>query len=425
LNCFITRTADVALEQARQADVELQQGKPRGDLHGIPLALKDLYETRGIRTTAGSTFYREHVPTDNAHTVARLYQSGGVLLGKLNMHEIALGVTNVNPHYGACRNPWDLARSSGGSSGGSAAALAAGMCMGSLGTDTGGSIRIPASLCGVVGLKPTSGRVSLRGVIPLSWNLDHAGPLARCVRDVALLLQAIAGYDPYDPYSVDMPVPDYLAELEAGVRGWRIAVADDEFFRAKTDPQIWRGIEEAAETFSHLGAKVERLEVPHAYDAAAANRQMTTSDAAAVHQERMAQNIDGFGEDIRLRLESGAAVTSTQYSQARHLQTILRRRFAEFFKNYDILLTPTTPVAAPIIVIGPDAIEKAHLLTRFTSPFNLVGLPALSIPCGFTAEGLPFGLQIVSRFWGEAALLRAAYAYEQEAGWHLRWPALS
>jgi aspartyl-tRNA(Asn)/glutamyl-tRNA(Gln) amidotransferase subunit A len=425
LTCFITQTPDMALEQARQADVELQQGKWRGALHGIPLAIKDLYETRGIRTTAGSTFFREHIPTQDAHAVVKLYQSGAVLLGKLNMHEIALGVTNVNPHYGACRNPWHPTRSSGGSSGGSAAALASGICMGSLGTDTGGSIRIPASLCGVVGLKPTTGRVSLRGVIPLSWNLDHAGPLARSVRDVAVLLQAIAGYDPDDPYSLDMPVPDYQAELGDGVRGWRIALADDEFFRAKTEPQIWRGMEEAAEVFANLGAKVERIEVPHAYDAAVANGQMTTSDAAAFHQERMAQNMDGFGEDIRLRLESGAAVTSTQYSQARHLQTILRHRFAGFFMNYDILLTPATPVAAPIIVPGPDAIEKARLLTRYTSPFNLLGLPALSIPCGFTDEGLPFGLQIVSRMWGEAAVLRAAHAYEQATGWHRKRPALS
>lgn len=425
LNCYITRTADLALEQARQADVELQQGARRSELHGIPLALKDLYETRGIRTTAGSKFYREHIPLQDATTVQKLYQSGAVLLGKLNMHEIALGVTNVNPHYGACHNPWDLARSTGGSSGGSAAALAAGLCMGSLGTDTGGSIRIPASLCGVVGLKPTTGRVSLGGVIPLSWNLDHAGPLARRVRDAALLLQAIAGYDPGDPYSVDMPVPDYLAGLGEGVRGWRVALAIDEFFIAKTDPQIWSGIEEAARMFTRLGAKVERVQTPQAYEAALANGLMTTSDAAAFHHERMAQQIDDFGEDIRLRLESGAAVTSTEYSQARHLQTTLRRRYAEFFEAYDILLTPATPVAAPTIVLGPDAIEQARLLTRFTSPFNLIGLPALSLPCGITTSGLPFGLQIVSRMWEEAAVLQAAYAYEQETDWHLKWPVSS
>jgi aspartyl-tRNA(Asn)/glutamyl-tRNA(Gln) amidotransferase subunit A len=297
--------------------------------------------------------------------------------------------------------------------------------MGSLGTDTGGSIRIPASLCGVVGLKPTTGRVSLRGVIPLSWNLDHAGPLARSVRDAALLLQAIAGYDAHDPYCVDIPVPDYLAGLGNGVRGWRVALATGDFFTAKTDPHIWRGIEEAAETFSRLGAIVERVEAPQAYEAAVANRVMTTADAAAFYHERMAQRIQDFGEDVRLRLESGAAVTSTEYIQVRHLQTVLRRRYIEFFQAYDILLTPTTPVVAPIIVFGPDAIEQARLLTRFTSPFNLVGLPALSLPCGFTPDGLPFGLQIVSRAWGEEAVLQAAFAYEQETEWNLQWPELS
>ena len=424
LNCFITLTADLARGQARRAESEIQKGRRRGDLHGIPLALKDLFETRHIPTTAGSLFFRDYLPEQDAVTVQRLEQAGAILLGKLNMHEIALGVTNVNPRYGAARNPWERTRSTGGSSGGSAAAVSAGMCMGSLGTDTGGSIRIPASLCGVVGLKPTFGRVSLRGVIPLSWNLDHAGPLARSVRDATLLLQAIAGYDALDPYSVDKPVPDYLVGLAGGVRGWRVALATDEFFTEKTDPHVWRGVEEAAQVFNQLGAVVERVEVPQAYAAAAANRIMTTSDGAAFHHERMAQRIGDFGEDIRLRLESGAAVTSTEYSQARHLQTELRRRYAEFFESFDILLTPTTPVAAPVIVLGPDAIEQARLLTRFTSPFNLVGLPALSLSCGFTPDGLPFGLQIVSRHWGEATVLQAAFAYEQETAWRQQWPAI-
>ena len=300
-----------------------------------------------------------------------LEQAGAILLGKLNMHEIALGVTNVNPHYGAARNPWERTRSTGGSSGGSAAAVRAGMCMGSLGTDTGGSIRIPASLCGVVGLKPTYGRVSLRGVIPLSRNLDHAGPLARSVRDTALLLQAIAGYDALDPYSVDTPVPDYLVGLDGGVRGWRVALAADDFFTEKTDAHNWNAVEEAAQVFKHLGARVERVEVPQAYAAAAANGLMTTSDGAAFHHERMAQRMGDFGEDIRLRLESGAAVTSTEYSQARHLQAELRRRYAEFLSRYDILLTPATPVAAPLIVLGP----ACHRAGAAADPLHLALQP--------------------------------------------------
>ncbi|HEX9029097.1 MAG TPA: amidase, partial [Anaerolineales bacterium] len=230
VNSYITITADQALEQARQAEVEIQRGQDRGPLHGIPLALKDLYETRGVRTTAGSRFFADYVPEADAATVQKLHEAGAVLLGKLNMHEIALGVTNNNPHYGPCRNPWALDRSPGGSSGGSGAALAAGLCLGSLGSDTGGSIRIPASLCGVVGLKPTTGRISGRGLIPLSRNLDHPGPMGRCVRDAALLLETLAGYDPADPYSVNIPVSDYMQTLEGGLKGMRVALASDEFF---------------------------------------------------------------------------------------------------------------------------------------------------------------------------------------------------
>ncbi|RPI22167.1 MAG: amidase, partial [Chloroflexota bacterium] len=223
LNCYITLTAESALDRARQAEAEIQRGKYLGPLHGVPVALKDLFETQGVRTTAGSKFFSEYVPEEDAAVVSRLRAGGAILLGKLNMHEIALGVTNENPHFGTCRNPWNREHLTGGSSGGSAAALSAEMCMGSLGSDTGGSIRIPASLCGVVGLKPTHGRASLRGVIPLSWNLDHAGPMGRCVRDVAYLLQAIAGYDPLDPASADWPVDDYLSLLDRGVRGWKAA----------------------------------------------------------------------------------------------------------------------------------------------------------------------------------------------------------
>lgn len=424
LNCFITRTPEVALEMAQQAEREIQAGGWKGSLHGIPLAFKDLFETRGIRTTAGSKFFADYLPPEDAHVVHRLYQAGAVLLGKLNMHEIALGVTTVNPHYGACRNPWDTERSTGGSSGGSAAALAAGLCMGSLGTDTGGSIRIPASLCSVVGLKPTNGRVSLRGVIPLSWNLDHVGPMARCVRDVALLLQAIAGYDAQDAYSAPAPVPDYLADLEGGVRGWRVALAMDEYVLAETDREIQNGIREAAEVFRQLGAQVENIELPQALEAARANRLMTTSDAAAFHRQRLTEAPQDFGEDVLLRLQSGAAFSSTEYSLARHLQSLLRRQYDELLSAFDVLLTPTTPLAAPVIRLGTDAIEQARQLTRFTSPFNLTGLPALSLPCGFTSKGLPYGMQIVARSWGEAIVLRAGYAYEQATEWHLRKPEL-
>lgn len=422
LNCFITQTPQAALERARDAELEIQSGEYRGPLHGIPFALKDLFETHGIRTTAGSLFYTDWIPEDDGAVVQRLNSAGMVNLGKLNMHEIALGVTNNNPHFGACHNPWKLDCTPGGSSGGSGAALAAGMCMGALGSDTGGSIRIPASLCGVVGLKPTFGRVSLRGVVPLSWNLDHPGPMARRVSDLAVILQIIAGYDPEDPASLDVPVPDYLAQLEGSVRGWRVALAEDSFF-SKADPEVREAVRAAADVFAGLGAQVSQVEFPGAHEAAKANGLMVTSDAAAFHHERLQTQREKFGVDVRQRLETGAAFSSGEYILARRTQAILRRQFERFFDDFDLLLTATTPIAAPPLE-GPDAVEQAGRLTRFSSPFNLTGLPAISLPCGYTGHGLPIGLQIITRPLGEAALLRAANAYEGATEWHLRKPNL-
>lgn len=427
LNSFITVTAESALHRAKQAEDELQKGetldgKPLGPLHGIPIALKDLYETRGTRTTAGSRFFADYIPETNAVAVERLNAAGAISLGKTNMHEIALGLTNVNPHFGACRNPWALERVPGGSSGGSAAALAAGLCLGALGSDTGGSIRVPAALCGVVGLKPTYGRVSLRGLIPLSWNLDHAGPMARGVLDVALLLKVIAGYDPGDPYSIDLPVDDYLTHIKDGVQGWRVAQAQDAYLD-RTDLEISKAVQKAGEVFAGLGAQVTPTALPGLYQAAQANGLMVVSDAAVFHRQRLESQPEDFGSDVRQRLGSGAALPLVDYILARRTQTLARWEFAQFFQRFDILLMPTTAVPAPMIE-GPDAIEQARLLTRYTAPFNLTGLPALSLPCGFTAAGLPIGLQMIAAPWKEALLLRAAYAYEQATVWHKRGPAL-
>jgi aspartyl-tRNA(Asn)/glutamyl-tRNA(Gln) amidotransferase subunit A len=420
LNSFITITPELALQQARQAEMEMQQGIYKGRLHGIPLALKDLYETEGIRTTAGSTFFADYIPEVDAFTVQKLKEAGAVILGKLNMHEIALGVTNENLHYGDCCNPWDLTCISGGSSGGNAAALAAGLCMGALGSDTGGSIRIPASLCGVVGLKPTYGRVSLRGVIPLSWNLDHAGPMARSVQDIAILLQAIAGYDPQDAWSVNMPVEDYLPPEGQDLTDWRIALASDNYF---TDAEIVNrevqiAVNAAAQVFESLGAIVEQVSFSNAWEATMANGLMTPSDAAAFHHQRLAENPQGFGSDVLKRLQTGAAYTSTEYSLARRMQTILRCQFNEFFDEYDLLITPTTPITAPIRG-SADAVERARLLTRFTAPFNLTGLPALSLPCGWSSEKMPIGLQLVGKAWSEAKVLLAGMLYENRRGFQI------
>jgi aspartyl-tRNA(Asn)/glutamyl-tRNA(Gln) amidotransferase subunit A len=427
VNAFITVTADTARLQAKKTEALLIQGrrpggKPPHPLCGIPIALKDLYETRGIRTTAGSRFFTDYVPQADAFTVEKLLTAGAVLLGKLNMHEIALGLTSVNPHFGAVKNPWALDRIAGGSSGGSAAALAAGLCMGSLGSDTGGSIRVPASLCGCVGLKPTFGRVSVRGVIPLSWNLDHAGPMARRVEDVALLLQTIAGYDPEDAYCIDKPVDDYISQIGEGIKGWRIALASDDYFSERTQPDIRRAVNEAAAVFAKLGATCEAVDFSGMREAAAANGLMIVSDAALFHEERLRSGPEDFGQDVRQRLQMGAAMPSRDYIKARHTQALFRHELIRFFSDYDLLLTPTTAVAAPPI-IGPDALDQALLLTRFTAPFNLTGLPALSVPCGFTTDGLPMGLQICGPPWSEAKILRAAFTYERDAGRHQEKPS--
>jgi len=425
LNAFITVTAEQALEQARRAEAEAwrgeaQDGRALGAIHGVPLALKDLFETRGVRTTAGSKFFAENVPEADAVVVQKLSQAGAIWLGKTNLHEIALGLTNVNPHYGPTHNPWDLARVPGGSSGGSAAAVAARLCPAALGTDTGGSIRVPAALCGVAGLKPTFGRVSLSGVMPLSWNLDHAGPIARQVHDLALLLQIMAGYDPLDPYSQNVPVEDYLGQLEAGVRGWRIALAQGQYFR-KTTPAVGSRVEAAAGVFEQLGAQVEPAEVPSIYEAAFANGRMVIADAAALHAERLQARPEDFGADVRQRLQNGAALSVMDYIQARRTQSVARRAFERFFERFDVLLLPTTPITAPPIE-GENALELAGLLTRYTAPFNLTGFPALSLPCGLAEDGLPVGLQLVAPPWSEARLLRAGAAFEQATRWHLEAP---
>jgi len=414
VNAFITVTADAAVEEARTAELELARGESRGSLAGVPIAVKDLFDTAGVRTTAGSKFFSDRVPERDATVVQKLRTAGAVLLGKLNMHEWALGVTNDNPHYGACHNPWALDCITGGSSGGSAAALAAGMCFGALGSDTGGSIRIPAALCGVVGLKPTYGRVSLRGAVPLSWSLDHAGPMGRSVSDVALLLQAIAGPDRADPGSADVATVDYTAGLEDGISGWRIGVIGDESL-GDIEPDMRAAVRSAVNALASAGAQIEALAVPELVEAARLNGLMTTADAATFHRERMEDAPQDFGHDVLARLRRGAAYGATDYAAARRQQAILRRTFASWFVQhdgaFDAVVLPTTPCAAPRIG-GLDAVATAALLTRLTAPFNFTGLPAMSVPCGLTPQGLPVGLQIVGAPWAERRVLRVGRAYE-------------
>ena len=392
-------------------------------LNGIPIAVKDLFNTAGVRTTAGSKFFADHIPETDAFVVGKLKDAGALILGKTNTHEIALGVTGNNPHYGTACNPWDTTRIPGGSSSGSAIAVSTGMALGALGTDTGGSIRIPASLCGIVGFKPTYGRVSLRGVFPLSWNLDHVGPLTKTVEDAALLLQVISVYDPLDPASIKMLVGDYLGHLMDDMTGRKIALGMGEYIES-AEPEVLDAVREAAKVFASFGCNVQEVDVNWMREAALANKTMTQADGAAVHRQRVQEHPDWFGEDIRRRLEDGANTTSTEYILARRTQAEVRKKCEQFFEQYDLLLTPTTPVPAPAIA-GNDAVEQAGRLTRFTAPFNLTGLPALSVPCGFTKDGLPIGLQIVSRAWAEAKVLNAGNAFERVTGWHTNRPQLA
>ena len=391
-------------------------------LRGIPIAVKDIINTAGVRTTVGSKFFMEHIPEEDAFVVEKIKQAGASLIGKTNTHEIALGVTGDNPHFGTARNPWNRERIPGGSSSGSAIAVATGMALGALGSDTGGSIRIPASLCGVVGFKPTYGRVSTRGVFPLSWNLDHVGPITSCVRDAALMLQVISVYDPIDPASIKMMAGDYFGHLVDDVQGRKIALGTGHYVEA-SDPEVLSAVREATKVLEALGCKVQEVNVDWIRDAALANKTMTQSDGAAVHRDRLQEHPEMFGEDVRRRLQDGAKTTSTEYSLARRTQTEMRKRCETFFEACDFLVLPATPIAAPTIA-GHDAVEQAGRLTRFTAPFNLTGLPAISLPCGFTSEGLPIGLQIVSRAWTDAKVLNLAYAYEQSTEWHKRRPLI-
>jgi aspartyl-tRNA(Asn)/glutamyl-tRNA(Gln) amidotransferase subunit A len=420
LVAFISKTFDRALADAARADSELAAGADRGVLHGIPVALKDLYDVKGDVTTAGSKIFADNVATADSAVASRLRTGGAVLLGKTNLHEWAFGVTNQNPHFGSAKNPWDRTRIPGGSSGGTAIAVATGMCFLSPGSDTGGSIRIPAALCGIAGLKPTYGRVSLRGVVPLSWSLDHAGPLARSVRDLAIGLQHLAGWDAGDPVAAPVNVEDYVTRLENGITGVHVIVPADYFFD-DIDPEIEQAVREAAQTLAGLGAILSERSLPRTAELRETQRAILSVDAATFHRDRLAERADDFGADVLQRLRAGQQISGIETARARRNQVEIRREWIDLLGDDGLILTPTTPIAAPPRD-GQDAIAAVARLTTNTSPFNLTGLPALSIPCGFTREGLPIGLQLAAAPWREALLLRAARAYEAATKWHERHP---
>jgi aspartyl-tRNA(Asn)/glutamyl-tRNA(Gln) amidotransferase subunit A len=424
LHSFITVTADLALEQARKAEQELRAGTDKGPLHGIPIALKDLYATKGIRTTCHSAVLQDWVPDRDATTVTKLREAGMVLLGKLGMHEFAFGGPSVDAPFPAVRNPWNMAHIPGGSSSGSGAALAAGLCLGSLGSDTGGSIRTPSSHCGVVGMKPTYGRVSRYGVVSLSWSLDHVGPMARSVEDCAILLQAIAGYDPKDAASANVPVPELRAKLKNGIKGLRVGVPRVNWFNEHkgTDPETEAIFDSALKTLESLGAVVVEIDGRPFSIARKANQTILTAEAYAYHEKRFQEAPEKFGSSVRRRMLEGAFLSAADYITALRARTVLNEQIRANFSVVDIFVTPSAPRP-------PEAFEtmdpnEQNLRPSFTNPFNLTGLPAISLPCGFTKDNLPVGLQIAAPPFEETTVFRVAYAYERATEWHTRRPKL-
>jgi aspartyl-tRNA(Asn)/glutamyl-tRNA(Gln) amidotransferase subunit A len=430
LNALITVTADAALAEAREAEAEIQGGRWRGALHGIPIALKDLVDTAGVRTTAASGLFKDRIPTRDAEIVRRLKGAGAVLLGKLNLHEFAYGGSSAISYFGPVRNPWDVAYSPGGSSGGSAAAVAAQLCYGAIGSDTGGSIREPASYCGIVGLKPTYGRVSCSGVIPLSWSLDHVGPMTSTVRDAALMLQAIAGYDPQDPGSLNLPVPDYVATIAASTSSLRLGIPRAYFYEG-LHPDIQVAMEGALSVLKTL-TSTQRDIAPLSTDGTYSSVMtpyvaILTAEAYEYHKEYVSKKPELYQAATVKRILAGADVTTSAYIQSRRQLDQIRHSVSRVFDAVDLLITPTVPIPPFAIaeLTDPDTARPKELqMLRNTRPFDMLALPTISIPCGFTAQGLPIGLQISGPPGGEATVLRLANAYEQATEWHKHKPNL-
>ncbi len=409
LNAFITLVPERAIDAARRSDEERARGEVRGPLHGVPITVKDLVHSKGIRTTSGSKIFAELVPDVDAPCLASLLDAGAVLLGKTNLHELAYGVTNVNPHYGVARNPWATERVSGGSSGGSAVSLAAGVGFGSIGTDTGGSIRIPSSLCGTVGLKPTYGKVSREGVTPLSWSLDHVGPMARTVDDVALLYEVLTG----NAASADAPEP-----LELGIH--------ERYFFDNLAPDVETSVRAAIAELERLGMKLVEVDIPEIELQTTCRNAITFAEASSFHEDNVFARPEDFGADTLELLRLGLLIPASDYLAATRARRLIVRAFRKAFQKIDMLVTPATVAAAPRI--GDTTLDNGEELRsgllRLASPFNTTGFPAVSLPCGFTEDGRPIGLQLAAAPNDEIRLLELARAYEQSQDWSRRAPVI-
>lgn len=428
LNAYVYVRPEMVRNQARQAESEIRRGRYRGPLHGVPISLKDNLFTSGVPTRAGSKILGDFIPNEDATVTKRLLRAGAILTGKTNLSEFAYGAETNNPHFGRTLNPWDTQRISGGSSGGSAAAVAALMCAASIGTDTGGSIRIPSALCGIVGLKPTYGRVSCHGVVPLSSTLDHVGTMARTVLDTAIVLSAIAGYDRHDQFSARKQVPDYLAETKQKRKRLRLGVPHEYFFN-DLHPEISDAIKLAFDTFEKVGAILEEVSLPHITEAMQRSDALLHAEATSYHQSAgyFPTRAADYAPDVRERLEAGARVLATDYLSALRVRDEARRDFERALENVDAILAPTVPIPAPQLMDETVEVNSHRetvrtALVRLNRPANLAGLPAITLPCGLTRGRLPIGLQIIGRQFEESAILRIAYTYERATEWHLLHP---
>ena len=427
LNSYITVCYEEARQAAREAEQAIASGGYLGPLHGVPVAVKDQFFTAGIRTTAGSNIMWDHVPDEDAVVVAGLKNAGAVLLGKLNLSEFALGESFHHPG-GTPRNPWDLSRNPGISSSGSAAATAAFLCATSLAEDTGGSTRIPAAWSGLAGLRPTWGRVSRRGVFGVSWSMDTVGPISRSVEDCAITFQAIAGYDPQDPYSWNTPVPDYLQEIEGGIRGLRVGVLREKVAEGELQPDVRSAVEAAIGQLGELGASVEEVSIPLVENAGAVSKGITDMEGASVHYQGLKERADQYDHNTRVRLLTAILTPAQAYYKAQKLRAMIRQAVLETLEQVDVIVLPTSPAPAPLIPDAPGIVSQEDAQSRisgvrsFTGPFNLAGVPALSLPCGFTADNLPIALQIVGRPMADGMVMRVGHTYQQATDWHTRRP---
>ena len=428
LNSFVTILSESALQSSFIAEKEIMNGNYRGPIHGIPIGLKDLYDTAGTITTVGSKIYRERLPQEDATVVSRLKEAGAIVVGKLQMHEFALGATSINPHDGPARNPWDTERITGGSSGGSASSVAAGQCMASLGTDTGGSIRIPSALCGIVGLKPTFGRVSRKGVFPLSWTMDTVGPMTRTVEDAALMLNAMVSFDPSDPGSSPHETEDFTSKLGLGIKGITIGVPQ-EYFYETTSPEVKEALNSAEKVFESLGAKVIPISIPVLEHSLAISGTIMLTEAASVHENNLKNRPFDIGDDVRLRLTQGSLYSAVDYLKAQRGRHEFNNQIDKAMETVDILLAPTVGIGAPkiddkTVVLNGVEYPALALMPRLTRPHNICGLPTISIPCGFTSSGLPIGMQLAGRAFEDSVVIQTANAYENATDWTKQSPVI-